>query len=84
MDSRKYIVINTRDIHLIDWDSVCQVDLSQCHISNNSEKILLSYIEHSLPKFLLECEGRRGSMTKLEAREMLQRDSWIALDEENL
>ena len=84
MDCRNYIVINTRDVHLIDWDSVCQVDVSVCHISNNSEKILLSYIGGSIPEFLFECEGRRGIMTKQEAREMLQAESWRALDDENL
>jgi hypothetical protein len=79
---RRYIVINSIDINLIDFSEVCQVTIDSLIFSNNNEKILLSYEGSDVPSFLSECVGVRSTMSRFQARTMMNSIGWTDKDEE--
>jgi len=78
---RYYIVMNKVDIGKIDFSEINQTCINTLTYSNNSEKILLSYMD-TYPSFLNECVGVRSIMSRMEAIRMIDSKGWMDENEE--
>lgn len=72
---RKYIIFNTADLHLVDFDKVCENSADTVRLSANGQRTFIKW-EGRKPYFVSKLSNTMGPYTHEQIREIMLYPEW--------